>query len=153
MIRTSCTRLSEGFQRITQIVEQLEQEYVVSEDWCLGVRNHLKKAKCYLKTEYRVHCRDEDKRCADHCRKFSLRYYSKHQCLHDHLSKCNSCEELKTVLQSAEGKINELRCTPKSNIMIFCMTLKSPSTSSTNGNAIFSDVKTKRSQNKASYKT
>ena len=32
----------------------------------------------------------------------------KHQCLHDHLSKCDSFEELKTVLQSLEEKINEL---------------------------------------------
>ena len=46
-----------------------------------------------------------------------------------------------------------LRCTPKNSMIIFCMTLKSPLTSSTNGNAIFSDAETKRSQNKASYKT
>ena len=31
----------------------------------------------------------------------------KHHCFHDHLSKCDSCEEL-TVLQSVEGKVNEL---------------------------------------------
>ena len=46
-----------------------------------------------------------------------------------------------------------LRCTPKNNMMIFFMTLESPSTSLTNGSAIFSDAETKRSQNKASYKT
>ena len=61
----------------------------------------------------KIHCRDEeDSRCADHCRKFALSdpvdEDFKHQCLHDHLSKCDSCEELKTVLQSVEGKINEL---------------------------------------------
>ena len=103
---------AEGFQRITRIVEELEEEYGVSKDWCSDVRNRLKKAKCYLKTEYRVHCRDEDSHCADHCRKFALSdpvdEDFKHQCLHDHLSKCDSCEELKTVLQSVEGKINEL---------------------------------------------
>ena len=105
---------AEGFQRITQIVEQLEQGYGVSKDWCSDVRNQLKKAKCYVKTEYRVHCRYEDSRCADHCRKFALSdplnqdFTGKHQCLHDHLSKCDSCEELNTVLQSVEGKINEL---------------------------------------------
>ena len=53
---------AEGFQRITQIVEQLEQDYGVSKDWCSQVRNRVKKANCYLKTEYRVHCRDEDSR-------------------------------------------------------------------------------------------
>ena len=103
---------AEGFQRITQIVEQLEEEYGLSKDWCSDVRNHLKKAKCYLKTEYRVHCQKDDSRCADHCRKFALSdpvdEDFKHQCLHDHLSKCDSCEELKTVLQSMEGKIIKL---------------------------------------------
>ena len=103
---------AEGFQRITRIVEKLEEEYGVSKDWCSDVRNRLKKAKCYLKTKYRIHCRDEDSRCADHCRKFALSdpvdEDFKHQCLHEHLSKCDSCEDLKTVLQSVEGKINEL---------------------------------------------
>ena len=61
----------------------------------------------------KIHCRDEeDSRCADHCRKFALSdpvdEDFKQQCLHDHLSKCDSCEELKTVLQSVEEKINEL---------------------------------------------
>ena len=84
----------------------------MSKDWCSDVRNRLKKAKCCLKTEYRVHCRDGNSRCADHCRKFALSDHVdedfKHQCLHDHLSKCDSCEELKTVLQSVQEKINEL---------------------------------------------
>ena len=50
--------------------------------------NRLKKAKCYLKIEYRVYCRYEDSRCADHCRKFALSdpvdEDFKHQYLHDH---------------------------------------------------------------------
>ena len=36
-------------QRITRIVEELEEEYGVSKDRCSDVRNCLKKAKCYLK--------------------------------------------------------------------------------------------------------
>ena len=32
----------------------------------------------------------------------------KHQCLHAHTTKCDSCEELKIVLRSIEEKINEL---------------------------------------------
>ena len=103
---------TEGFQRITQIVEELEEEYGVSKDWCSDVKNRLKKAKCYLKTEYHIHCRDKDSLCADHCRKFALSDTVdedfNHQCVHNHLSKCDSCEELKTVLQSMEGKVNEL---------------------------------------------
>ena len=92
------------------LIEELEEEYGVSKDWCSDVKNRLKKAKCHLKTEYRVHCRDEDSLCADHWRKFILSdpvdEDFNHQCVHDHLSKCDSCEELKTVLQSVAGKIN-----------------------------------------------
>ena len=84
----------------------------MSTDWCSDVTNRLTKAKCYLKTKYHVHCRDEDSCCADHCRKFALSdpvdEDFKHQCLHEHLSKCDSCQDLNTVLQSVEGKINEL---------------------------------------------
>lgn len=63
---------AESFQRITRIVEELEEEYGVSKDWCSDVSNRLERANCYLKTEYRVHCRDEDSRCADHCTGSSL---------------------------------------------------------------------------------
>ena len=89
-----------------KLLNNLSKSTGVSKDWCSGVRNHLKKAKCYLKTEYRVQCRDEDSHCADHCRKFALsdsvNEDFKHQCLHDYLSKCDSCEELKTSI--CEGK-------------------------------------------------
>ena len=150
---------AESFQRITRIVEELEEEYRVSKDWCSDVRNRLMKAKCCLKTEYRVHCRDEDSRCADNCRKFALSdpfdEDFKHQCLHDLLSKCDSCKKLRLFFNPwREKSMNfALRCTPKNNTVIFFMTLESPSTSSTNGNTIFSNSKAKRSQNKASYKT
>ena len=50
---------AESFQKITRSVEELEEEYGVSKDWCSDVRNRLKMAKCYLNIEYRVHCRDE----------------------------------------------------------------------------------------------
>ena len=87
---TLTTDGAQGFQRITRIVEELEEEYGVSKDWCSDVRNRLKKAKCYLKTEYRVRCRDGDSRCADHCRKFALSdpvdEDFKHQCLHTNIN-------------------------------------------------------------------
>ena len=34
---------AEGLQRITRIVEELEEEYGVSEEWCSDVRNRLTK--------------------------------------------------------------------------------------------------------------
>ena len=103
---------AEGFQRITRIVEDLEDQYGADKDWCAEVRSHFKKGKCYLKTGYRVHCREEESHCADHCRKFALSNPLdddfKHQCLHAHTTKCDSWEELKIVPRSTEEKINEL---------------------------------------------
>ncbi|KAK3735902.1 hypothetical protein QZH41_001349 [Actinostola sp. cb2023] len=103
---------AEGFHRITQIVDNLEQQHGASKEWGSDAKISLKKAKCYLKTEYRVHCREEESTCADHCRKFALSDPDdddfKHQCLHDHTLKCNNCDDLKTVLQSIKEKIDEL---------------------------------------------
>ena len=102
---------SEGFRRITHIVDDLEEQYGVNKEWCADPRNGLKKAKCYLKTEYRIRCREEESACADHCRKFALSdpvdSDFQHQCLHDHNARCDNCEELKTLLQHVEEKINE----------------------------------------------
>ena len=65
--------------------------------------------------------------------------------------------ELKTVLQSVEGKINELCSSMYSkeqhDNLLYDFGKSVNATSSTNGNAIFSDAKTKRSQSKTSYKT
>lgn len=103
---------AESFHRITRIVDDLEEQFGVNKEWCSDVQNGLHKAKCYLKTEYRVHCREEERACADHCRKWALSDPAdedfNYQCLHDHNVKCDSCEELKTVIQSVEEKINEL---------------------------------------------
>ena len=105
----------EGFHRITRIVEDMEEQYGVNKEWWSDVQSRLKKAKCYLKTEYRVHCHEEQSACADHCRKFALSDPVdddfKHQCLHNHTLKCDSCEELKTVLWSIKEKLNGLSLT------------------------------------------
>ena len=103
---------AEGFLRITRIVDDLEKQFEASKEWCSGVPNSLRKAKCYLKTEHHVHCREEETACADYCRKFALSDPAdedfNYQCLHDHNVKCDSCEELKAIIQSVEEKINEL---------------------------------------------
>lgn len=103
---------AEGFHRITQVVEDLQQQFGVSKDWCFDTKNSLTKAKCYLQTEFRVHCRQEESTCADHCRKFALSDPDdddfKQKCLHRHTLKCNNCEELKTVLASIKQKLDEL---------------------------------------------
>ena len=133
----------------------------MSKDWCSDVRNHLKKTKCYLETEYRVHCRDEDNRCADHCRKFALSdpvdEDFKHQCLHDHLSKCDSCEELKTVLQSVEEKINELCSSMYSkeqhDDLLYDFGKSVNFINKWKCHILRCENQAKRSQNKASYKT
>lgn len=48
---------AEGFQRISEIVEDLGEKHGVNKEWYSDVNRSLAKAKRYLKTKYRVHCR------------------------------------------------------------------------------------------------
>ena len=62
---------SVGFQKIEMIVDDLEKGGM-NRQWCPEVKERLKSAKLYLKTNYRVHCNKEEALCPDHCRKFAL---------------------------------------------------------------------------------
>ena len=62
---------SVGFQKIEMIVDDLEKGGM-NRQWCPEVKERLKSAKLYLKTNYRVHCNKEEALCPDHCRKFVL---------------------------------------------------------------------------------
>ena len=68
----------------------------------------LKYRKRYLKTEYRVHCRDAANPCPDHCRQHALSdQYAEFQvnCDHEHSLVCESCEALKSVLSSFSTQV------------------------------------------------
>ena len=65
----------------------------------------------YLKTTYRNHCKENDSKCADHCRVFALSDASdtdfQKVCSHSHNVKCEDYEKLKSVLEEVSGVISE----------------------------------------------
>ncbi|KAK3747345.1 hypothetical protein QZH41_007276 [Actinostola sp. cb2023] len=100
---------TEGFHRLITIVDELESNFGADKIWCNDMRRRLKAGRRYLKTTYRVHCRDESDLCPDHCRKYALSDPSDSDfqefCTHDHFTRCNDCEDLKETIQSIENMI------------------------------------------------
>lgn len=97
-----------GFQTVERILDELEKAGV-SKLWCNDARRALKDGKRYLKTNYRVHCKDDESTCPDHCRKFALSDGCdpdfQEKCSHLHSTICTDCEALKSVLGDIETKI------------------------------------------------
>ena len=98
-----------GFESLEKIVDEL-QSLGAEITWCKENKARLKECKCYLKTEYPVHCRDgQPSTCADHCRNFALSDNSdeafKAQCDHAHDTVCEKCEALQSVLREIEKQI------------------------------------------------
>lgn len=106
---------ADAFDMLESIVENLEKHGALSE-WVKCTRKSLKDTKRYLKTEFKVHCR-ESSTCADHCYIFALsdsgsKEFSQN-CHDKHNTVCNECEKLKKVLDDIESKCKE---TVKHNI-------------------------------------
>jgi len=97
-----------GFQTLENIVEELEK-VGVSSQWCSDAKRKLKESKRYLKTGYRVHCREDVSTCPDHCRRFALNDELdpnfQEKCSHLHNTKCNDCNSLKSILEEIETKV------------------------------------------------
>ena len=91
-----------GFQTLEVLIEALEKGGM-KKQWCVDVRQKLKDAKRYLKTDFRVNCQPDDSTCADHCRNFALSDPDEPDfqtpCSHMHMSICDECQGLKHVLQ------------------------------------------------------
>ena len=62
---------AEGFDTMQKIVDDLKDRGA-SAKWCDEIQNDLKTGKRYLKTVYRVHCREDESPCPDHCTCFAL---------------------------------------------------------------------------------
>ena len=94
---------AEVFKRVCKIVDDLKN-CGASGTWCDEVQNRFKSGKRYLKTEYRVHCREEESLCPDHCRYFAVSDLQDLElnghCPHQHQVCCSDCEQLKVTLQS-----------------------------------------------------
>ena len=93
---------ADGFDAMQKVVDILE-ESGANTKWCDNARKGLKSGKPYLKTEYRVHCRDAANPFPDNCRQHALTdQYAEFQvnCDHEHSLVCESYEALKSVLSS-----------------------------------------------------
>ena len=99
---------AEGFDTMNKIVDQLKDSGA-SVKWCEEIRHNLKDGKRYLKTEYRVHCKDDKSSCPDHCTLFALsdpqNLKFQGTCLHKHHFCRNDCETLKSTIQAVVDEI------------------------------------------------
>ena len=106
-----------AYQTLETIADVLEKGGM-DKEWCLKIRRHLRDSKRYLKTEYRVHCKDFESTCADHCRTFALSdeddpSFLQH-CKHQHSTNCEDCQSLKTTLKELEDALKGTSWTPYS---------------------------------------
>ena len=56
-----------AFETLERVVEELEKAGA-SREWGDNIKEKLNQAKRYLKTDNKVHCKEESSPCADHCR-------------------------------------------------------------------------------------
>ena len=85
---------SAAFQTVERVVGDPEKAGL-PRHWCAEVKDKLKDAKRYLKTDYRVHCNPEMAVCPDHCWKFALSDEQdsdfQENCSHQHSETCDDC--------------------------------------------------------------
>ena len=96
---------AEAFDNMHKIVDDLKDSGA-SATWCDEIQKGLKDGKRYLKKEYRVHCREDESCCPDHCRCFALSDSQdpdlKGSCSHQHQMLCDECERLKSNHQYSQ---------------------------------------------------
>ena len=94
-----------AFETLERVLEEL-QKGGTNVEWSVKIKETLNQGKRYLKTDYKVHCKEDSSPCADHCRVFALSDESdntfKQECEHPHDLKYESCEDLRTVLEEIE---------------------------------------------------
>lgn len=104
-----------AFETLETIIDQLEK-FGASTQWAKSTKKALKDSKRYLKTQYKVHCRERSS-CADHCYIFSLCDQKDEDfqtfCHGDHNTICEQCEQLKHAFHEIEHKCQE---TVQSNV-------------------------------------
>ena len=73
-------------------------------------KRNLKDSKRYLKTQYKVHCKEE-RDCADHCKSFALSDSKdkgfRNVCHDDHNTTSENCDTLNHVTQEIEDKLQD----------------------------------------------
>ena len=107
-----------AFQTLESIVDAMEKGGM-DKQWCVNTCRHLRDAKRYLKTEYRVHCKASESACADHCRTYALSDENdpnyRQRCSHQHSTDCEDCQSLKKTLTEIELALQGTLWTPYSD--------------------------------------
>ena len=97
-----------AFETLERVIEEL-QKAGASPEWGANTKEKLDQAKRYLKTDYKVHCKEESSPCAGHCRVFALSDANdeafKQDCEHWHNLQCDMCESLKSVVHEIEVSV------------------------------------------------
>ena len=101
---------SVAFMTMDEICERLVH-FGVDMKWSQLINKRLQKAKQYLKTDYKVHCQENESPCADHCKAFALSdsvdEVFQVKCSHQHTMSCENCENLKSTLEEIRKKLQE----------------------------------------------
>ena len=98
-----------SFRSVETIVNVL-QDNGVDVTWANSIKQDLKAAKRYLKTDYKTHTGSKE-RCKDHCTTFSLSDpnnsdYSS-SCNHEHELSCHECARLTCLVEKIDEKLND----------------------------------------------
>jgi hypothetical protein len=100
---------SSGFAKLLEIVDELHR-LGKDKSWSTNMKKSLQDGKRYLKTQYRYHCQEDENKCSDHCRKFSLSDPTdpqlQEQCSHVHTVDCHLCNDMKVSLYEIKDSIN-----------------------------------------------
>ena len=97
-----------AFETLERVIEEL-QKAGASPEWGANTKEKLDQAKRYLKTDYKVHCKEESSPGAHHCRVFALSDANdeafKQDCEHWYNLQCDMCESLKSVVHEIEVSV------------------------------------------------
>ena len=100
---------SSGIAKLLEIVDKLHQ-LGKDKTGSANIKKSLQDGKHYLKTQYRYHCQEDENKCSDHCRKFSLSDPSdpqlQEQCTHMHTVACDQCNDMNACLREIEESID-----------------------------------------------
>ena len=99
-----------AFETLVKIIDNIERSGDESY-WAIDLKTKLSESKCYLKTNYKVHCKEESSPCADHCRFYSLSDPTCKEffrnCDHAHDMRCDQCNQLTKVLSDIEERVRK----------------------------------------------
>ena len=99
-----------AFESLENMVNSLQQaSNEAGRSWYDETRKKLRECKKYLKIDYRLHCKEVESPCPDHCRKFALSDSAnkifQESCSHEHTLVCDQCEGLTQVMSDIERAI------------------------------------------------